>query len=81
MSSSIRLVFKSYQDKSKIADFIHEFICCMRSVNITGETQVSIDYHPKLSYNIGYDGTIEVVYVPREDISIDITTCDNDESV
>lgn len=81
MSSSIRLEFKCYQDKSKIADFIHEFICGIRGVYISGETQVSLDHRPQLSYNIGYDGTIEIVYVPRDDYSIDVTMCDSDESV
>lgn len=81
MSSCIRLVFKSNRDMPKVADFIHEFICGIGGIHILGETHASVDYRPQLSYNIGHDGAIEIVYVPRDDYSIDVTMCDSDESV
>ena len=79
MSSRIRLTFKGNQDMSKVADFIHGFICSINCVHISGETRASIDFHPDLSYTIDSDGTIEVIYEPRNGVGIDIVEISNDE--
>ena len=79
MSSCIRLSFKSNQDMQVVADFIREFICSMRGINILGETRVSVDYRPQLSYKIDSDGSIEITYEPRNDVGIDIVEISNDE--
>ena len=81
MSSRIRLTFKGNQDMSKVADFIHGFICSINSVHILGETRSFIDVRPDLSYAIDSDGTIEVIYETREDYSMDVMTCDSNECV
>lgn len=79
MSSRIRLTFKSNQDMSKVADFIHGFICSINSIHILGETRTSIDVRPDLSYVIDGDGTIEILYEPRNGVGIDIVEISNDE--
>lgn len=79
MSSRIRITFKSNPDMSKVADFIHEFICSINCVHILGETRTSIDVRPDLSYVIDSDGSIEVLYESRNNIGIDIVELSNDE--
>lgn len=79
MSSRIRLTFKGNQDMSKVADFIHGFICSINCVHILGETHSSIDVHPDLSYVIDSDGSIEILYEPRNNVGIEIVEISNDE--
>lgn len=81
MSSRIRLTFKSNKDMSKVADFIHGFICSINYIHVLGETRSFIDARPDLSYTIDSDGTIEVLYDTRDGNSIDVVTRDSNESV